>query len=739
MRVEVAARKTASVFVGIVSWAWLVVALALPVSGAATIGALTYTACVQVLLFYAWARRPPLALVIPALAVGTSSFLLGTLGNGNMPRDVAALQMVSLMLLALVHLRHSPRLALPSLLVLTAALVLAAVPLGLSDAALQLVLPPIAATAGLAIALPGMEAADRRVERARREVARAAVETAAQQARLTAHRAVQRTLHDEVLPALRSVATPSVARDGARQEAAHALARLEDTEHRAADLDRQTYAEDVPLLSLTTALTALGREVEPIRVASVADLDGPVDLPVEVTHALTGAAAEAIRNVQRHAGVAEVDLTVEADPEHVRVTLRDRGRGFDPRRTPESFGMRHSVRERMAEVGGAARVTSAPGRGTSVELTWRLADWLALERREDTEVPARHLTSSLTDPRWGATGVLLSFALMALGQGLFAIESLEQSWVWMVWALSLVAFGGITIWRGERHAHLATHVALQVLAALGLLAFVTTADPGDVTSVLAWPVSLAALAPGVTAALRSGILAPIAATVMCLGVAVLLITGALHEGDAALLIRATPSILSTLWPAVLGTVLRHILLTMGAERDREQAQLAAEHAREASAARRTEDIRARTRHIHPLLEPTLGAIARGELDLSDPRVRSEADVLERTVRDELHFPFGLTSDVAHAIREAREAGTEVVLATTSDLLRAPDAAGPLLRSALRVEPRPLRVTLSVSPQGAEVTLAAQVAPSADGAALAEVLRTHSAEVRIVADTVIARI
>ncbi|WP_037305327.1 sensor histidine kinase [Amycolatopsis orientalis] len=91
-------------------------------------------------------------------------------------------------------------------------------------------------------------------------------------------------------------------------------------------------------------------------------------MPASAALALVRAVREALVNVDRHAGVGEARLTVE---DGVRVTVRDEGRGFDPAATPaQRRGVRGSLVERMAAVGGRARVTSAPGAGTTVELVW---------------------------------------------------------------------------------------------------------------------------------------------------------------------------------------------------------------------------------------------------------------------------------------------------------------------------------------------------------------------------------
>ncbi|WP_414938722.1 sensor histidine kinase [Amycolatopsis sp. cmx-11-51] len=91
-------------------------------------------------------------------------------------------------------------------------------------------------------------------------------------------------------------------------------------------------------------------------------------IPASAALALVRAVREALVNVERHAGVTEARLTVE---DGLRVIVRDEGRGFDPAETPaQRRGVRGSVVERMAAAGGRAKVTSAPGAGTTVELVW---------------------------------------------------------------------------------------------------------------------------------------------------------------------------------------------------------------------------------------------------------------------------------------------------------------------------------------------------------------------------------
>jgi len=78
---------------------------------------------------------------------------------------------------------------------------------------------------------------------------------------------------------------------------------------------------------------------------------------------------ESLTNVARHASATQVEVTLDREGEHVALTVRDNGVGFDmdaPRRTG-AFGLR-GVRERATLLGGEVTIESAPGKGTRVEL-----------------------------------------------------------------------------------------------------------------------------------------------------------------------------------------------------------------------------------------------------------------------------------------------------------------------------------------------------------------------------------
>jgi signal transduction histidine kinase len=94
-------------------------------------------------------------------------------------------------------------------------------------------------------------------------------------------------------------------------------------------------------------------------------------VPASVALALVRAVRETLTNVERHAGVPAATLSTRTDGERVVVTVEDAGAGFLPEEVPRARrGLRGSVVERMASVGGRADITSSPGEGTTVRLVW---------------------------------------------------------------------------------------------------------------------------------------------------------------------------------------------------------------------------------------------------------------------------------------------------------------------------------------------------------------------------------
>jgi PAS domain S-box-containing protein len=108
------------------------------------------------------------------------------------------------------------------------------------------------------------------------------------------------------------------------------------------------------------------------RTGIVCDLTiGERELALPKSHA-TGIfriVQESLTNIAKHAKAARADIVVEFDRDALVVRIDDDGVGFSPQapRKPQSFGL-FGLRERASLMGGTVTISSAPGKGTSVEV-----------------------------------------------------------------------------------------------------------------------------------------------------------------------------------------------------------------------------------------------------------------------------------------------------------------------------------------------------------------------------------
>jgi len=103
---------------------------------------------------------------------------------------------------------------------------------------------------------------------------------------------------------------------------------------------------------------------------------GTRSLPAAVADAVQSACLQAAVNSVNHAGEgAHRSVRITSSGAGVQVTVADDGRGFDLSQVPsERLGVRVSIIELIANVGGEARVASSPGAGTTVVIRWPSAE-----------------------------------------------------------------------------------------------------------------------------------------------------------------------------------------------------------------------------------------------------------------------------------------------------------------------------------------------------------------------------
>jgi signal transduction histidine kinase len=141
--------------------------------------------------------------------------------------------------------------------------------------------------------------------------------------------------------------------------------------------------DDQSRKDLVAALRAAAAEVEDRHGVAVELVTVGTCRLDERARAVAGAAAEALTNAAKHAGVPRVSLFAEVADGQVLVVVRDRGRGFDPDADgpaegaggpgPGGRGIPDSIVGRMRRQGGTATIRSAPGAGTEVELRMPVA------------------------------------------------------------------------------------------------------------------------------------------------------------------------------------------------------------------------------------------------------------------------------------------------------------------------------------------------------------------------------
>lgn len=103
-------------------------------------------------------------------------------------------------------------------------------------------------------------------------------------------------------------------------------------------------------------------------VRPIVAVDPGLQVPSDTLERLGHALDTALANVEQHAPGASVTVSVQADRDHVAVTVHDDGPGFDHASQPAGFGIREILGRHLEEVGGRGEVHSVHGGGTRVRI-----------------------------------------------------------------------------------------------------------------------------------------------------------------------------------------------------------------------------------------------------------------------------------------------------------------------------------------------------------------------------------
>jgi PAS domain S-box-containing protein len=98
--------------------------------------------------------------------------------------------------------------------------------------------------------------------------------------------------------------------------------------------------------------------------------NGEVDLPEDRGIVLFRILQESLTNIARHADASNVEILLRRDATHIRLDIKDDGKGFDAEAAgkKKTFGLL-GMRERVIMLHGQLNISSVPGEGTQVSVS----------------------------------------------------------------------------------------------------------------------------------------------------------------------------------------------------------------------------------------------------------------------------------------------------------------------------------------------------------------------------------
>ncbi|MDT0568746.1 ATP-binding protein [Streptomyces sp. DSM 3412] len=548
-----------------------------------------------------------------------------------------------------------------------------------------------------------MRAAGDRADRAQRRVRAVRAAAGREEGRREAHRHFQGMLHDEVSTALQAISMPGVPVPRLREAATGAVAALAS-------------APAGPGRDGRTDLAAVVRALRPpTGTALTVEAEGAVQVPSQVAEAAAGAAREALRNVEEHAGARTVRVRLRGcggpgrpgaqRDEGFALSITDDGAGFAAGElAPSSVGLRRSVMRRMDAVGGSAEVHSTPGRGTTVRLEWRppVAEPAAEGEKSGlsegtAEDTAGRMRAAVGDVRRPLAAVCLPFLTV---MGVIAAIHTSRSpgtGPLLVWYALLAALTVALLLRADSGIPgpvAGAACAFAVAGALGSFLVLPLSALKDFDS---WPIGAVTPLLTLLVIVRPAWEALTALALEQAGIVVLVVTGppiAPTSGATAAIVL--PALFAPALGVIAGLAIGRTVAHLGGVTARAEAARSAALATEAARRAREELHRGRLAHLGEEILPFLAEVGSGRCAPDDPGVRDRARLLAGAVRDEIQLPGVLGRTVRELLAAARRADCAVVIQSDSDDLHPPAFLRLLLTTALTCGPTPREVFLTVN-------------------------------------------
>lgn len=171
------------------------------------------------------------------------------------------------------------------------------------------------------------------------------------------------------------------------------LKKVDDILSEALAYSRTLVAELSPVIlrekGITASLTWLAdymKKKHEHHVTVLIPYDQDVNLPEDQRVLLFQSVRELLINSAKHAGTGEVILSMATRGDHLWITVKDEGNGFEVTETEATkaandkmsshFGL-YSIQERMRAMGGSFEIQSTPGKGTTANLILPLSGSMA--------------------------------------------------------------------------------------------------------------------------------------------------------------------------------------------------------------------------------------------------------------------------------------------------------------------------------------------------------------------------
>ncbi len=191
----------------------------------------------------------------------------------------------------------------------------------------------------------------------------------------TERRRIARELHDDVSQRL---ARLEIETDEAEEALPHgtekAATKLEQVRvelgklsEDVREISHRLHPATIENLGLEVALRALTEDTDRKEnlIATFESSNVPERISFKTATALYRIAQESLRNAVKHAGRTHVRVELRGEPDGLRLSVSDAGKGFDRERHRSGLGL-ISIEERTRVIGGNLSIHSEPGRGTMI-------------------------------------------------------------------------------------------------------------------------------------------------------------------------------------------------------------------------------------------------------------------------------------------------------------------------------------------------------------------------------------